>query len=196
MIVLNHRPFQKHQKPTLAVAADLKMSNQAKPAGNRSYYAIGGPLFNYTVSHFIRWTCSVAKKGDYMPLNVAWLLVPDGLVWLSQKLLISWDFHASLWFPKKRKYPVSGSRVEGNGLKRWEVGGDWCRLVLDDRKVIVGYMATMFVIYFIWVYVSPDQEAIRFGKSHKRHLGLPLVNMSHLQTLNRCQPDAAWAQLN
>lgn len=80
MIVLNHCPFQKHQKPTIAVAADLKMSNQAKPAGNRSYYAIGGPLFTYTASHFIRTTCSVAKKGDYMTLNVT-RLVPDGLVW-------------------------------------------------------------------------------------------------------------------
>ncbi len=51
-----------------------------------------------------------------------WLLVPDGLVWVFQKLLIFWDFHAqpSLGFtengPNKRKYPVSGSCVDENTL--------------------------------------------------------------------------------
>ncbi len=46
-------------------------------------------------------------------LNVAWLLVPVGLVWVFQKLMIYWDFHTqtSLGFtensPKKTKYPVT-----------------------------------------------------------------------------------------
>ncbi len=36
-------------------------------------------------------------------MNVEWLLVPDGLVWVFQKLLIYWDFHAqpSLGFTEK-----------------------------------------------------------------------------------------------
>ncbi len=60
-----------------------------------------------------------------------WLLVPDGLVWVFQKLLIYWDFHSqpSLGFTengqKKRKYPVSGSCVDGNALLMSEVRGEW-----------------------------------------------------------------------
>ncbi len=47
-----------------------------------------------------------------------WLLMPDGLVWVFQKLLIYWDFHAqpSQEFTekgqKKRKYPVSGEGLQ------------------------------------------------------------------------------------
>ncbi len=56
-------------------------------------------------------------------------LVPDGLVWVFQKLLIYWDFHAqpSLGFTenglKKRKYPVSGSCVDENALLMSEENG-------------------------------------------------------------------------
>ncbi len=75
-----------------------------------------------------------------MTLNVEWLLVPDGLVWVFQKLLIYWDFHSqpSLGFTenglKKRKYPVSGSCEDKTPC--------WCqsrmgRLVRDDRKATV-----------------------------------------------------------
>ncbi len=59
------------------------------------------------------------------------LLVLDGLVWVFQKLLIYWDFHAqpSLVFTesgrKKRKYPVSGSCVDENELLMSEVRGEW-----------------------------------------------------------------------
>ncbi len=62
-----------------------------------------------------------------MTLNVEWLLVPDGLVGVFKKLLIYLDFHAqpSLGFaengPKKRKYPVSLSCVDENGLLMSEV---------------------------------------------------------------------------
>ncbi len=64
-------------------------------------------------------------------LNMEWLLVPDGLVWVFQKLLIYWDFHAqpSIVFtensPKKRKYPVSGSCVDENALLMSKVRGEW-----------------------------------------------------------------------
>ncbi len=79
-----------------------------------------------------------------------WLLVPDGLVWVFQTLLIYWDFQAlpSLGFtengPKKRKYPVSGSCVDKNascyvrGQRRMD------RLVRDDRKTTVTQITTRY----------------------------------------------------
>ncbi len=38
----------------------------------------------------------MGEKGDLsdFELGLEWLLVPDGLVWVFQKLLIYWDFHA------------------------------------------------------------------------------------------------------
>ncbi len=70
-----------------------------------------------------------------------WLLVPDGLVWVFQKLLIYWDFNAqsSLEFiengPKKRKYPVSGSCGDENALLMSEVRGEWADwLEMIERK--------------------------------------------------------------
>ncbi len=78
-------------------------------------------------------------------LNVEWLLVSDGLVWVFQKLLIYWDFHTqpSLGFtendPKKRNYPVSGSCVDENALFR-----RMDRLVRDDRKTTVTQITTRY----------------------------------------------------
>ncbi len=71
------------------------------------------------------------RKEIWVTLNVECLLVPDGLFWVFQKLLIYWDFHAkpSLGFtensPKKRKYPVSGSCVDKKALLMSEVRGEW-----------------------------------------------------------------------
>ncbi len=71
------------------------------------------------------------SDGQKVTLNMEWLLVPEGLVWVFQKLLIYWDFHTqpSLGFtengPKKRKYPVSGSCVDENALLMSEVRGEW-----------------------------------------------------------------------
>ncbi len=79
-----------------------------------------------------------------------WLLVPDGLIWVFQKLLIYWDFHtqASLEFTengqKKRKYPVNGScsgrkcLVDVRGQRRMN------RLVRDDRKATVTQITTRY----------------------------------------------------
>ncbi len=78
-----------------------------------------------------------------------WLLVPDGLVWVFQKLLIYWDFHTqlSLGFtengPIKRKYPVSGSCVDKNALLMSDVRGE-CWLVRDDRKTTVTQITTRY----------------------------------------------------
>ncbi len=73
--------------------------------------------------------------------------MPDGLVWVFQKLLIYWDFHAqlSLGFtengPKKRKYPVSGSCVDEIALLMSEVRGE---LFIDDRKATVTQITTRY----------------------------------------------------
>ncbi len=80
------------------------------------------------------------KKGDLSDWTWNGCWCQNGLVWVFQKLLIYWDFHAqpSLGFtengPKKRNFPVScncGGRkclVDVRGQRR--IG----RLVRDDRK--------------------------------------------------------------
>ncbi len=76
--------------------------------------------------------------------------LPDGLVWVYQKLLIYWDFHAqpSLGFTeyglKKRKYPVSGSCVDENALLMSRGHRRMGRLVRDDRKVPVTKINTRY----------------------------------------------------
>ncbi len=57
-----------------------------------------------------------------------------------QKLLIYWDFHKqpSLGFTenglKKRKYPMSGSCVDGNALLISEVRGEWADWLIMIEK--------------------------------------------------------------
>ncbi len=76
--------------------------------------------------------------------------LPDGLVWVYQKLLIYWDFHAqpSLGFTenglKKRKYPVSGSCVDENALLMPRGQRRMGRLVRDDRKATVTQINTRY----------------------------------------------------
>ncbi len=72
-----------------------------------------------------------------------WLLVPDGLVWVLQKLLIYWDFHEqpSPGFtengPKKRNYQVSGDCVDENALLMSEVRGEWADwLEMIERQTV------------------------------------------------------------
>jgi len=55
-----------------------------------------------------------------------------GISALFQQLLIYWDFHAQPYLgftengPKKRKYPASGSSLQGeNALLMSEVRGEW-----------------------------------------------------------------------
>ncbi len=71
-----------------------------------------------------------------------WLLVPDGLVWVFQKLLIDWDFHTqpSLGFtengPEKEK--IEKCLVDVRGQRRMG------RLVRDDRKATVTQITTRY----------------------------------------------------
>ncbi len=83
-------------------------------------------------------------------VNVEWLLVPDGLVWVFQKLLIYWDFHAqpSLGFTenglKKRKYPVAAvvwMKMPRLCQSQRRMMG---RLVRDDRKATVTQITTRY----------------------------------------------------
>ncbi len=78
-----------------------------------------------------------------------WLLVPDGLVWVFQKLLIYWDFHAqtSLGFREwSEKEKVSSERqlcgrkwlVDVRGQRRMG------RLVKDDSKATVTQITTRY----------------------------------------------------
>ncbi len=73
----------------------------------------------------------MGKKGDLSDFERGMVVGADGLVWVFQKLLIYWDFHAqpSLGFTendlKKRKYPVSVSCVDENVLLMSEVRGEW-----------------------------------------------------------------------
>ncbi len=68
------------------------------------------------------------KKGDLRDFERG-MVVGARLVWVFQKLLIYWDFHAqpSLEFTenglKKRKYPVSGGCVDENALLMSEENG-------------------------------------------------------------------------
>ncbi len=76
------------------------------------------------------------------------VVVPDGLVWVFQKLLIYWDFHAqpSLGFrengPKKRKYPVCGSCVDEKALLMSEENRQTA--FRDDRNETVTQITTRY----------------------------------------------------
>ncbi len=116
----------------------------------RNHYFLFLFAFSILSQHFLIWGCTIfALSMERTQLtfhcwlynlcivvyvtNKTWnlknLKLADGMVWVFQKLLIYWDFHAqpSLGFtensPKKRKYPVSGSCVDENALLMSEVNG-------------------------------------------------------------------------
>ncbi len=79
------------------------------------------------------------RKGILVTLNVEWLLVPDELVWVFQKLLIYWDFHAqpSLGFTENIQWAAVV----------WTKMPCWCqrrmdRRVRDDRKATITQINT------------------------------------------------------
>ncbi len=71
----------------------------------------------------------MGKKGDLSDFERGMVVGDRRLVWVFQKLLIYWDFHAqpSLEFtengPKKRKYPVNGSCVDEKAVLMSEENG-------------------------------------------------------------------------
>lgn len=62
----------------------------------------------------------------WVPLTEEWMLIPDTVAWVSQKLLISWDFHAqqSLDLRMVWKTTSSDSSVGENALLMREVRGE------------------------------------------------------------------------
>ncbi len=96
-------------------------------------------------------------------LNVDWLLVSVGLVWVFQKLLIYWDFHTQLslrfreWSKKEK---ISSERqlcgwkclVDVRGQRRMG------RLVRDDRKATVSQIITRlqprYAEYHLWTHTT------------------------------------------
>ena len=85
----------------------------------------------------------MVKKGDQVTLNVAWFLVPDGLVWVFQKLLIYRDFHTQHFSKIYREWSVKETIQKVAVV--WTKMPCWCqrsgenqdRLVRDDRKATV-----------------------------------------------------------
>ncbi len=92
----------------------------------------------------------MGKKGDLSDFECGMVVGTDGLVWVFQKLLIYWDFHAqpSLGFtencPKKRKYTVSGSCVDENALVDVRSQRRMGRLVRDDIKATIIQIITHY----------------------------------------------------
>ncbi len=92
----------------------------------------------------------MGKKGDLSDFERGMVVGARRLVWVFQKLLIYWDFHTqpSLGFtekgPKKRKYPVSGSCVDEEGLVDVRGQRRMGRLVRDDRKTTVTQITTRY----------------------------------------------------
>ncbi len=136
-------------------------------------------------------------------LNVDWLLVPDGLVWVFQKLLIYWDFHTqpSLGFtengPKTRKYPVSCRCVDENALLMLEVRGQWrmSRLVRDDRKATVTQITTRYNqdMQNTIFERTTRQTLKRMGSSSRRPHRVPLLSAKNRnQRLQFTQAQQNW----
>jgi len=131
---------------------------------------------------------------------VEWLLVPDELVWIFQKLLIYWDFEAqpSLGFtengPKKWKYPVSA--VVWTKMPCWcqrseEIG----QTVRDDRKATVTQITTRYkqgMQNTISEYIT-RQTLKQMGYSSRRPHRVPLLSaMNRTQRLQFTQDHQNW----
>ncbi len=74
-------------------------------------------------------------------LNVEWLLVPDGLAWVFQKLLIYWDFHKqpSLEFTENGLLKISRER---------QLCGRKCLVdVRGQRRIMVLRFLRLLCIY-------------------------------------------------
>ncbi len=92
----------------------------------------------------------MGKKGDLSDFERGMLLVPDGLDWVFQKLLIFWDYHTqpSLGFTENalEKQKISSERqlcgrkclVDVRGQRRMG------RLVRDDRKATITQITTRY----------------------------------------------------
>lgn len=61
-------------------------------------------------------------------LNISWLLVQDGQLWVFQKPLIYWDFPTQLWGLQRMKNKKQRARVNPQGENAsllLEIRGEW-----------------------------------------------------------------------
>ena len=130
-------------------------------------------MFSCFSDRMAEWGRNVIK----VTLTMKWLLVPDREVWVSQKLLISWDFHA------QRVSRVCRERYE-NIQEKTSSEQQFCgrnvlvnergqrrmaRLVKADRKVTVMQITTH---YNSSMYKSISENNYRLGYSSRRPIHL------------------------
>ncbi len=119
-----------------------------------------------------------------------WLLVPDGLVWVFQKLLIYWDFHAKWKHLQGLQRMVQKRENIWWAAVVWTKMPCWCqrrigRLVRDDRSATVTKITTR---YYQGVQNTISERTTRqtlkqMGSSSRRpfswHTLDPLVPIKH-----------------
>ena len=97
--------------------------------------------FNCFLDQISEWGRNVI----WVTLTVEWLLVPDKVVWISQKLLISWDFHTQQGVLNKKQKTSCEQQFCGQKCLVNERGRRRrARLVKADRKVIEKQITTHY----------------------------------------------------
>ncbi len=97
------------------------------------------------------WSSTEHQNGEergFKWLNVEWLLVPDGLVWVFHKLLIYWDFHTqpSLGFTEngQKKRNIQWAAVVGRKCLVDVRGQRRMDRLVRDRKTTVTLITTRY----------------------------------------------------
>ncbi len=110
----------------------------------------------------------MGKKGDLSDFERAMFVGARRAVWVFQKLLIYWDFHAqpSLEFTENGreniKYPVSGSCVDENALLMSEVRGeraDWLEMIESNSNSNNHSWQPRYSEYHLWTHNMSNPEA-------------------------------------
>ncbi len=139
----------------------------------------------------------MGKKWDLSDFESGMVVVPDGLIWEFQKLLIYWDFHAqpSLGFTengsKKRKYPVSCSCVDENALLRLEENGTDCLEIIEGLQNTISEHTTCRTLKQMG-YSSrrPHRVPLLSDKNRKRRLQFAHAHQNW--TIEDCK-NVAWS---
>ena len=111
----------------------------------------------------------MGKKCDLRDFDHGeWLLVPERVIWVFQKLLISWDFHAhsSLWCLhrmvwKTKKHPVSSSSAGKKHIVNERHQRRRARLVKADRKVTVTQITTHYRATVVYRTIYLNTQCIK-----------------------------------
>ncbi len=110
-------------------------------------------------------------------LNVEWLLVSDGLVWVFQKLLIYWDFHVHTisrvyreWSEKEKisiEWQLCGQKCLIDVRGEW---ADW--LYMIERQQFWSNWTVFWKFFSRWL-ITPDCSSL--------HSSALLLNLTWLQ---------------